>query len=74
VRMTLRVAGSAGENLHLREPQKIPAGDERRTDSRLLAVPVASRFACAQSRLGLWMRDGEEVVRMKVKHIDGRRT
>jgi integrase/recombinase XerD len=70
-RVTLRRLDLAAEIYHIREPQKIPlvmSPDETR---RLLAVATSLKARVALSLCyGCGLRAGE-VVRLKVKHIDG---
>src|ERR1035437_10380970 len=71
LRVTLRRLDLAAEIYHIREPQKIPqvmSPDETR---RVLAVATSLKARVALSLCyGCGLRAGE-VVRLKVKHIDG---
>src|SRR6202049_1382871 len=70
-RVTLRRLALAAEIYHLREPQKIPLVMSPDETKRLLAVASSLK---ARILLGLGYGCGlraSEVVRLKVKHIDG---
>ena len=71
LRVTLRRFDLAAEIYHIREPQKIPLVMSQDETRRLLAVATSLKARVLLSLgYGCGLRAGE-VVRLKVKHIDG---